>query len=71
MKSLQRLVSKYKVTRSGSKKNVALRLWKLTRHVMTLKNLKRIENHLGLIPSERFKGQRFYLRDDGQRLVPV
>ena len=71
MKTLQRLVSKYKVTRSGSKKTVAERLWKLEKHVMTLKNLKRVENYLGLPPAKRFKGQRFYLRNNGQRLVPV
>jgi hypothetical protein len=71
MKTLQKLVSKYKVTRSVSTRTIAGRLWKLGNHVMTLKNLKRLENYLGLPPAKRFKGQRFYLRNNGQRLVPV
>jgi len=71
MSTLQKFVKKYHVTRSGSKKTIATRLWKLERHVMTLKNLKYIENFLALPPSKRYKGPRFYLRNDGNRVVPV
>lgn len=71
MTNLQKLVSKHRVTRSGSKKEVAERLWKLHHHTMSLKELKKIEDFLQLPPSKRYKGPRFYVRDNGNRLTPV
>lgn len=68
---LQRLVSKYHVTKSGSNKQVALRLWKLQKHTMTLKNLKKVEDFLELTPAKRYTGPRYYVRNSGRRLVPV
>jgi hypothetical protein len=44
MDTLEKLTKKYSVTKSGSKKQVALRLWKLKRHVMSLGDLKLIED---------------------------
>ena len=71
MTNLQKLVSKHRVTRSGSKKEVAERLWKLHHHTMSLTELKKIEDFLQLPPSKRYKGPRFYVRDNGNRLTPV
>jgi hypothetical protein len=71
MTNLQKLVSKHRVTRSGSKKEVAERLWKLHHHTMSLNELKKIEDFLQLPPSKRYKGQRFYVRDNGNRLTRV
>jgi len=71
MKNLQKLVSKHRVTRSGSKKEVAERLWKLHHHTMSLNELKKIEDFLQLPPSKRYKGPRFYVRDNGNRLTRV
>ena len=63
--TLQKLVKKYGVTKSGSKKQVALRLWKLTRHIMTLGDLKIIEEFLKLEPSKKYKGTRYGRRKNG------
>ena len=71
MTNLQKLVSKHRVTRSGSKKEVAERLWKLHHHTMSLTELKKIEDFLQLPPSKRYKGPRFYVRDNGNRLTRV
>jgi hypothetical protein len=71
MTNLQKLVSKHRVTRSGSKKEVAERLWKLHHHTMSLNELKKIEDFLQLPPSKRYKGPRFYVRDNGNRLTRV
>ena len=71
MTNLQKLVSKHRVTRSGSKKEVAERLWKLHHHTMSLKELKKIEDFLQLPPSKRYKGPRLYVRDNGNRLTRV
>ena len=71
MTNLQKLVLKHRVTRSGSKKEVAERLWKLHHHTMSLNELKKIEDFLQLPPSKRYKGQRFYVRDNGNRLTRV
>jgi len=63
--ALQKLTKKYQVTKSGSKKEIALRLWKLSRHVMTLGDLKTIEEFLNLKPSKRYKGTRYGTRKNG------
>jgi hypothetical protein len=63
--TLQKLVKKYKVTKSGSKKEIALRLWKLSRHVMSLGDLKTIEDFLKLTPAKRYRGTRYGVRKNG------
>jgi hypothetical protein len=65
MATLQKLVKKYSVTKSGSKQQIALRLWKLSRHVMTLGDLKLIEDFLKLAPAKRYKGTRYGVRKNG------
>jgi hypothetical protein len=55
---LQKLVKKYAVTKSGSKKDIALRLWKLRRHVMYAEDLKVIEDFLKVPLANRYKGTR-------------
>jgi len=65
METLQKFASKYGVTKSGSKPQVALRLWKLRMHVMTLSDLKVIEDFLELIPSKRYKGPRYSVKKNG------
>ena len=60
--TLQKLVKKYRVTKSGSKKEIALRLWKLEKHVMSLADLKIIEDFLKLTPTKRYKGTRYGVR---------
>jgi hypothetical protein len=55
---LQKLVKKYAVTKSGSKKDIALRLWKLRRHVMYAEHLKIIEDFLKVPSANRYKGTR-------------
>jgi hypothetical protein len=62
---LQKLTQKYGVTKSGSKKEIALRLWKLRMHVMTLEHLKMIEDFLKLAPAKRYKGPRYGTRKNG------
>jgi hypothetical protein len=63
--TLQELTKKYKVTRSGSKRQVAERLWKLEKHVMSLEDLKMVEDFLKLTPAKRYKGTRYGTRKDG------
>jgi len=63
--TLQKLTYKYGVTKSGSKKQIALRLWKLERHVMSLGDLKIIEDFLNLAPGKRYKGTRYGRRKNG------
>lgn len=65
METLQKLTLKYGVTKSGSKKQIALRLWKLEKHVMTLGDLKIIEDFLSLAPGKRYKGTRYGVRKNG------
>ena len=60
--TLQKLTDKYGVTKSGSKHQIALRLWKLRRHVMSLGDLKIIEDFLNLGPGKRYKGTRYGTR---------
>jgi len=62
MDTLQKLVKKYNVTKSGSKKEIALRLWKL---VMSIADLKIIEDFLKLPPAKRYKGTRYGIRKNG------
>jgi hypothetical protein len=63
--TLQKLTHKYGVTKSGSKKQIALRLWKLEKHVMSLGDLKSIEDFLHLAPGKRYKGTRYGRRKSG------
>lgn len=67
METLQTLVTKYQVTKSGSKHQVAERLWTLRAHTMLLKDLKLVEDFLELPPSKRYKGPRYY--NKGTHLV--
>jgi len=66
MDTLQNLVKKYQVTKSGSKKQIALRLWKLEKHIMSLRDLKIIEDFLNLAPGKRYKGTRYGRRKNGK-----
>jgi len=59
------LAKKYEITKSGSKKEIATRLWKHRQHVMTLAELKHIEDFLKMPPSKRYKGSRYYTRKNG------
>ena len=62
---LQALVKKYVVTKSGSNKQVALRIWKLRQHVLSARDLKKIEDYLQLAPAKRYKGPRYTVKKDG------
>jgi len=55
MGTLQKLVKKYHLTKSGSKKAISLRLWKLRSHVMLIGELKIIEDFLNIPESKRYK----------------
>jgi hypothetical protein len=61
MKELQQLLEKYHLTRSGSKKEVALRLWDHRSKIMLKNELKRIEDYLDLPSSKRYKGPRIII----------
>lgn len=63
--ALQKLARKYIVTESGSKKQVALRLWNLEKHVMSLADLKIIEDFLKLPAAKKYKGTRYGRRKNG------
>jgi hypothetical protein len=65
LETLQNLTQKYGVTKSGSKKQVALRLWKLEKHVMSLRDLKTIEDFLNLGSAKRYRGTRYGRRKNG------
>jgi hypothetical protein len=65
METLQKLVKKHTVTKSGSKKEIALRLWKLRRHMMSVSDLKIIEDFLNISPAKRYKGTRYSKRKNG------
>jgi hypothetical protein len=60
MTELQKMVKKYHVTKSGSKTQVAQRLRQIVPHVMTLRDLKKVEDFLKLPESKRYKG--FHIR---------
>ena len=66
MEILQKFTKRYRVTKSGSKKEVALRLWKLEKHTMLKDDLKMIEDFLKLTPSKRYKGPRYATRKNGR-----
>jgi hypothetical protein len=70
MANLQKLVAKYHVTKSGSARAVAQRLYTFRSHVMTLSEIAMLENFLRLPPSKRFKGLRWHTRKNG-RLYPA
>jgi hypothetical protein len=63
--TLKKLAHKYIVTESGSKKQIALRLWKLEKHVMSSEDLKTIEDFLKLAPAKRYKGTRYGRKKNG------
>ena len=65
MNTLQKLTKKYSTTKSGSKKQIALRLWKLEKHIMSLTDIKKIEDFLELTPSERYNGPKYGRRKNG------
>lgn len=65
MEFLQELAKKYIITKSGSKKAIAKRLWDLERHVMTPIHLKKIEDYLKIATAKRYKGPRYYTRKNG------
>lgn len=69
MTELQRMVKKYGVTKSGSRPEVARRLRQVVPHVMTLADLKKVEDFLHLPPSQRYKGQRYYSQHKGKRVI--
>jgi hypothetical protein len=71
MENLQRMVKKYHVTKSGSMKQVAQRLRQVVPHIMTLSDLKKVEDFLRLPPSQRYKGERFYVQSKGKRIVRI
>ena len=69
---LEKLVKKYTLTKGGSKKDLALRLWKLRHHMMTRKELDMIEDFLKIAPAKRYKGTQYKIKGRGktERLVP-
>lgn len=71
MNELQRMVKKYSVTKSGSRLEVARRLRQIVPHIMTLTDLKKVEDFLRLPPSQRFKGERFYVQHKGRRITRI
>ena len=62
---LKKIAVKYTLSPTGSKTELANRLWKLRSHVMTLKHLKIVEDFLNMPKSKRFKGQRFHVLNNG------
>jgi len=63
--ALQKLQKKYSVTKRGSKKEVALNLWKYTKHVMSPGDLKIVEDFLNLKPAKRYAGPKYGTRKNG------
>ena len=70
MPDLQTLVKKYVRGVSGSKKEIAVRLWKLRQHMMSLTELKMIEDYLKIPQLKRYKGSRYRTRKNKYRQVP-
>jgi len=62
---LKKIAVKYTLSPTGSKTELANRLWTLRRHVMTLKHLKTVESFLNKPSSKRFRGQRYSVRKNG------
>ena len=71
MNEIQRMVKKYGVTKSGSRLEVARRLRQVVPHTMTLSDLKKVEDFLRLPPSQRYKGERFYVQHKGRLVTRV
>jgi len=71
MNELQCMVKKYSVTKSGSRLEVARRLRQIVPHTMTLSDLKKVEDFLRLPPSQRFKGDRYYVQKKGRRVTRI
>lgn len=70
MTELQHMVKKYVVTRSGSRQEVAQRLISLRGHLMTLSDLKKLEDFLKLPPSKRYQGPRYRpVKKNGQLIA--
>lgn len=65
MNDIQAFVKKYVVRKSGSKKEVALRVWKLRKHMMSLTDLKKVEDFLQIPASERYVGPRYGVHKNG------
>ena len=65
VEKLQKFANKYHVIKSGSRKKLALNLWKHCKHIMTLKDLKIIEDFLKLSQSKRYNGPRYGVRKNG------
>ena len=59
MSEIQRMVKKYGVTRSGSRPQVARRLLAVVGHMMTISDLKKVEDFLHIPPSKRYRGPRY------------
>jgi len=59
MSEIQRMVKKYGVTRSGSRPVVARRLLAVVGHMMTISDLKKVEDFLRIPPSKRYHGPRY------------
>ena len=64
-KDIQAFAKNYTVTKSGSKGAVALRVWKLCRHMMSLTDLKKVEDFLQIPASERYVGPRYGVKKNG------
>jgi hypothetical protein len=65
MNDIQAFAKKYVVTKSGSKGAVALRVWKLRRHMMSSSDLKKVEDFLHVPLADRYKGPRYGVKKDG------
>jgi hypothetical protein len=70
MTELQHMVKKYGVTRSGSRPEVARRLIRVQGHLITLSDLKKLEDFLKLPPSKRYQGPRYrQVKKNGQLIA--
>jgi len=65
LETLKKIATKYEVTTSGTKQQLASRLLHLRSHVMDLRDLKVLEEFLKVIPSKRYKGPRYSIQKDG------
>jgi len=68
MPALQKLVAKHRVTRSGSKTQIAKRLIALRAHVLPRNELDRLEDFLQMPPAKRYHGSRIRVDKKG---VPI
>jgi hypothetical protein len=65
LETLKKIATKYGVTTSGTKPQLASRLLRLRSHVMNLSDLNTVEDFLKVIPSKRYKGPRYSIQKDG------